>query len=86
MTKKWNEYGVAPQCDGFYEVRVPGVRESANEADPMRAEWCDGEWWLEISTGRCNGDLIPNITLGEMAEEPSVIAMLARVKAARAIC
>ena len=86
MTTKWNDASITPKCGGFYKVRVRFNAKPEHEATAMSAEWLSGEWWLEISTGPHNGDQTPDITLREMAEEPGVVAMLARINAARAIC
>ena len=51
MKKQWTNASVAPQRDGFYEVRVISPGEPEHQAIVMAAEWRDGRWRLETSTG-----------------------------------
>ena len=70
MKHEWVNATVVPQRDGPYEVRVIFPGELENEATIMPAEWHDGEWWLETSTGPYNGDLSSDFSWREMSVSP----------------
>ncbi len=66
MKNEWVNATVVPQRDGRYEVRGIFPGELENEATTMSAEWHDGQWWLETSTGPYNGDLSSDFSWREM--------------------
>jgi hypothetical protein len=67
IATQWNCASVAPQRDGYYELRANFIDKPDHEPTTMWAEWRDGRWWLDASSGPYNGQLTPDFTWREMS-------------------